>query len=81
MRKKLVKLSFCSGIGPNSDCSSPDAMKLFDEIIRLDLRAPFYLCWKALPLLEKTRGAIVNTSSVCALHPYTHTVSFFPYKE
>lgn len=58
-----------AGAGFWSNCSSPDALEKFDQCMQMNLRAPFQLCWRAIPHLAETKGAIVNVSSICALKP------------
>jgi NAD(P)-dependent dehydrogenase (short-subunit alcohol dehydrogenase family) len=47
-----------------------ETLEEFDEYIRVDLRSVYQLCIRSLPYLEKTKGAIINISSITALKPY-----------
>ncbi|KAK3594706.1 hypothetical protein CHS0354_001527 [Potamilus streckersoni] len=38
-------------------------LELFDQMMRVNLRAPFYLCQLCAPYLIQTKGTIVNVSS------------------
>ncbi len=44
-----------------------ETLEEFDEFIRVNLRAAYQLCIRSLPYLEKTKGAIINISSINAL--------------
>lgn len=51
--------------------------ELFDDIMRLNVRAPYFLCQKALPLLRKSRYAtIINICSVVAHKGYVHQSAY-----
>lgn len=65
-----------AGAGFYSNCSDPDSMQKFDKCMQVNLRAPFQLCWRTIPHLSKTKGAIVNVSSICGLKPYDHSVAY-----
>ncbi|XP_046553538.1 3-oxoacyl-[acyl-carrier-protein] reductase FabG-like isoform X2 [Haliotis rubra] len=41
-------------------------LPVFDDVMRTNIRAPFYLCQLAVPHLKKTKGSIVNVSSISA---------------
>ena len=43
--------------------------KVFDEYIQINLRSAYQLCLRAKPFLEKTKGSIVNISSINGLKP------------
>ncbi len=49
-----------------------ETLEEFDEYIRLDLRSVYQLCIRSLPYLEKTKGAIVNISSINAIKPVNY---------
>jgi NAD(P)-dependent dehydrogenase (short-subunit alcohol dehydrogenase family) len=55
-----------AGRGGGSDHES---LEEFDEFIETDLRSIYHICLRALPLLEKSKGVIINNSSVCSLKP------------
>lgn len=47
----------------------------FDRLYAVNVRAPYFLCQAMLPELEKSRGVIINISSIHALEGYTeHSV-------
>lgn len=47
----------------------------FDTLYAVNVRAPYFMCQAALPELEKSRGVIVNISSIHAFAGYTeHSV-------
>ena len=46
------------------------SLELWDETMRINLRSIFYLMKLAVPHLEKTRGSIVNVSSVTGLRAF-----------
>lgn len=47
----------------------------FDRLYAVNVRAPYFLCQALLPELEKSRGTIVNISSIHAYEGYTeHSV-------
>ena len=47
----------------------------FDALYAVNVRAPYFLCQALLPELEKSRGVIVNISSIHAYEGYTeHSV-------
>ncbi|XP_048486633.1 3-oxoacyl-[acyl-carrier-protein] reductase FabG-like [Plutella xylostella] len=56
-----------AGFGAKVPFESADAMKVFDEIVGLNLRAVVQLTHLTLPHLIKSKGNIVNISSVAAL--------------
>ena len=55
-----------AGIAYSEDLFQYDQVK-WDELIEVNLRAPYLLCKKALPLLLETKGNILNTSSISGL--------------
>jgi NAD(P)-dependent dehydrogenase (short-subunit alcohol dehydrogenase family) len=50
-----------------------ETLEEFDEYIRVDLRSVYQLCIRSLPYLEKTKGAIINISSINALKPVNYS--------
>lgn len=58
--------------GPISNVSVEE----FDDLFKANIRAPVFLCKFALPHLKKTKGCIVNVSSVAGLKA---TANFVPY--
>ena len=63
---KLDILYNNAGIAYSEDLFQYDQVK-WDELIEVNLRAPYLLCKKALPLLLETKGNILNTSSISGL--------------
>lgn len=41
----------------------------FDRVLQVNLRSVYQLCIRSLPYLEKTKGCIINNSSICGLKP------------
>ncbi|XP_063891970.1 uncharacterized oxidoreductase TM_0325-like [Helicoverpa armigera] len=64
---KLDVLVNNAGIGGGSSITADNAIEIFDKIMSTNLRAPVYLTHLAAPHLIKTKGNIVNISSVAAL--------------
>ena len=54
---------------PNGSLQSPNMLEEFDTLFKLNLRVVVELTQRAAPLLEKTKGSIVNISSFAALKP------------
>ncbi|GBC81355.1 Dihydroanticapsin 7-dehydrogenase [bacterium HR10] len=52
------------------------SLQLWDEMMRINLRSIFYLMKLAVPHLEKTRGAIVNVSSVTGLRSFPGVLAY-----
>jgi len=48
----------------------------WDEMMDINLRAPFRLMREAVPLLEASRGAIVNVSSVTGLRAFPGVLAY-----
>ncbi len=44
-------------------------LERYESTMRIDLRAVVYLTHLSVPYLEKTKGNIVNISSICGLRP------------
>ncbi|KAI1302393.1 Glucose 1-dehydrogenase [Halotydeus destructor] len=59
-----------AGVYTRAKLSTPNLMSIFDDIYATDLRAVLYLCHLALPHLEKTKGNIVNVSSIGGMRPW-----------
>lgn len=51
-------------------------VSLFDDILNINLRAVAILSSLAVPHLEKTKGNIVNVSSVCGIKPLKIAMSY-----
>jgi NAD(P)-dependent dehydrogenase (short-subunit alcohol dehydrogenase family) len=52
------------------------SLELWDEMMRINLRSIFYLMQLAVPHLEKTRGVIVNVSSVTGLRSFPGVLAY-----
>ncbi|KPJ12938.1 3-oxoacyl-[acyl-carrier-protein] reductase FabG [Papilio machaon] len=61
---KLDILVNNAGIAEHSELTSKDFMKSFDRVMNINLRAAVYLTHLATPHLIKTKGNIINISSV-----------------
>lgn len=60
----------CAGIAQHNDFADTEE-KLYDDIMRLNVKAPYFLCQKALPYLKKSDEAtIINIASVVAHKGY-----------
>jgi len=46
-----------------------ESLEEYDEFMQKDLRSIYHICFRSLPLLEKSKGVIVNNSSICGLKP------------
>ncbi|CAG2108510.1 unnamed protein product [Medioppia subpectinata] len=66
---KLDVLVNNAGVGMFSHIKDPNFMKVFDTLIRVNLRAYLKLTHLAVPYLEATNGSIVSISSIVALVP------------
>jgi len=62
-----------AGVGGGND---HETLEEFDKFMQTNLRSVYQLCWRAMPHLQKTKGSIVNNSSICSLKPYPHSVSY-----
>jgi NAD(P)-dependent dehydrogenase (short-subunit alcohol dehydrogenase family) len=58
-----------------SDLESTDA-RMFDQVMAVNVRAPFLMIKAALPYLKQTRGCVANIGSV---NEYAGEVNLFPY--
>ena len=66
---KLDVLVNNAGISQFTPIDSPDIMKLYENIFNTNVRGVVYLTSLSVPYLEKTKGNVVNVSSVCGLRP------------
>nr|XP_049694218.1 17-beta-hydroxysteroid dehydrogenase 14 isoform X3 [Helicoverpa armigera] len=64
---KLDILVNNAGIANPAGIQSEDAMAVFDKVMTTNLRSAVYLTHLAAPYLVKTKGNIVNISSIAAL--------------
>ena len=58
-----------AGAGAFSSLNDPKIMEVYERIMKLDVRSVVYLTHLAVPYLEKTKGVIINISSVAGLKP------------
>ncbi|XP_054169345.1 uncharacterized oxidoreductase SSP0419-like [Oppia nitens] len=66
---KLDILVNCAGVSQITPITSPDLMIFYDEIMSVNVKSILYLSSLSVPYLEKTKGNIVNVSSVCGIRP------------
>ncbi|CAG2121172.1 unnamed protein product, partial [Medioppia subpectinata] len=66
---KLDVLVNNAGIYPEVNITEPDILRVWDQVMALDLRAVVELIHRAVPHLEKTNGTIIDISSISALSP------------
>jgi NAD(P)-dependent dehydrogenase (short-subunit alcohol dehydrogenase family) len=59
-----------AGIAASSPITDVSIMANFDTIMRTNLRAPFFLTHLLVPHLIKSKGNIINMSSVAGQHPF-----------
>ncbi|KAJ8721917.1 hypothetical protein PYW08_004319 [Mythimna loreyi] len=74
---KLDILINNAGIGQQANIQAGDAMAVFDNVLSTNLRSVVYLTHLAAPHLVKTKGNIVNISSIAALRAVG--VGYFSY--
>ena len=70
-----VLVNNAGGATPNGTLSSTNLLEEFDQVFRLNVRSVVNLIQQAVPYLEKTKGNIVNISSVAAIRPVSVLVS------
>ena len=67
-----------AGRGDLSYMCDPNIVELYDKIMNLNVRSVVYLTSLAIPYLEKTKGTIINISSIAAMKPVNnHCLTFF----
>ena len=62
---------------PNDKLSNENLLQEYDQLFRLNLRSAIELIHLAVPHLEKTKGNIINISSIASLRPVSTTVKTF----
>uniref|UniRef100_A0A2A4JIH1 Short-chain dehydrogenase n=1 Tax=Heliothis virescens TaxID=7102 RepID=A0A2A4JIH1_HELVI len=67
---KLDILVNNAGIGGSVSIQAENAMEIFDKLMNTNLRSVVYITHLATPHLVKTKGNIVNMSSVAALRAF-----------
>uniref|UniRef100_A0A2A4ITT1 Uncharacterized protein n=1 Tax=Heliothis virescens TaxID=7102 RepID=A0A2A4ITT1_HELVI len=73
---KLDILINNAGIGQTASIQSENAMAVFDKVMSTNLRSVVYLTHLAAPHLVKTKGNIVNISSIAALQVLQNVFSY-----
>jgi len=66
---KLDILVNNAGAGALSSIKDPLVIDIYDRVMKLNLRSVVYLTHLAVEHLEKTKGVIINVSSVAGLRP------------
>ncbi|CAG2175182.1 unnamed protein product [Oppiella nova] len=66
---KLDVLVNNAGIGMFAGVKDKNLMKVFDNVLRINLRAYVKLSQLAIPYLEETNGTIISISSIASTHP------------
>ncbi|MGR8949087.1 MAG: pteridine reductase [Gammaproteobacteria bacterium] len=66
---RLDCLVNCASVYLTSDPEQVD-LDQWDEIMRVNLRAPYLLCAEALPMLRESNGNIINITDIYALRPH-----------
>ena len=69
---KLDVLVNNAGRGGMSSVEDPKNLKTFDELMNLNLRSVVVLTQLSVKHLEKTKGNVINISSVAGLTPVSH---------
>lgn len=72
---RLDVLVNCAGIGLYKSIKN-GSMDEFDEVMRVNLRAPYLLTKLAIPHLERSKGNIVNVSSVMSYRGFTNVNAY-----
>ena len=68
-----------AGAGVYTKIEDPKFIPLFDNVFKLDLRAPALLNHYAVPHLKKSNGTIIHISSIASMNPvFANTMK--PYK-
>ena len=73
--KKLDALINIAGI-LRFDNSHEVELKNWNQVLEINLTGTFFMCRHALPLLLKSKGAIVNVSSTAALGAHAWTAAY-----
>ncbi len=58
-----------AGAGAANSIKDDTVMEKFDSIIKLDLRSVVQLTHLSIPYLLKSKGTIINTSSIAGMSP------------
>jgi len=65
-----------AGVGDLSYMSDPKIVDIYDKIMDVNVRSVFYLTALAIPYLEKTKGVIINISSIASMKPSAKTTVY-----
>jgi NAD(P)-dependent dehydrogenase (short-subunit alcohol dehydrogenase family) len=65
-----------AGVGDLSYMSDPKVIDIYDKIMDINVRSVFYLTALAIPYLEKTKGVIINISSIASMKPSPKTTVY-----
>jgi len=65
-----------AGVGDLSYMNDPKIVELYDKIMDLNVRSVFFLTSLAIPYLEKTKGVIINISSIASIKPSPKTTVY-----
>lgn len=58
-----------AGLGGGESNAS---LKEWDNFMNTNLRSVYQICLRAAPFLEKSKGVVINNSSICSLKPVSH---------
>src|SRR5690625_969846 len=64
-----VLINNAGGGTPDGTLASPNLLQEFDNVVGLNVRSVLQLTQLAVPHLEKTKGNIVNISSIAGIRP------------
>ncbi|CAG2107912.1 unnamed protein product [Medioppia subpectinata] len=73
---KLDVLVNSAGLGIFSPVKDPNFMKVFDTLIKVNLRAYLRLTHLAVPYLEATNGTIISISAVMGMVPMKYSTAY-----
>ncbi|XP_054167647.1 3-oxoacyl-[acyl-carrier-protein] reductase FabG-like [Oppia nitens] len=65
-----------AGVGDLSYMSDPNIMEMYTKIMDTNLRCVVMLSHLAMPFLEKTKGCIINISSIASMKPSPKTTCY-----
>ncbi len=74
---KLDVLVNNAGIGKRTLYSDPNIMNTYEEIMNTNVRGVLLLSTLSVPFLEKTKGNIINISSIGGLKPVRIQIIFY----
>lgn len=66
-----ILVNNAGGGSPNDSLLNENLMDAYDKVFTLNVRSVLHLTHLAAPHLEKTKGNIINISSVAAMKPVT----------